>query len=266
MKRTIMILLSIIIFSGATTSFAGECGDVDGTPPVNILDIVHLINYKYKEGPKPDCGTVTDYDGNEYKTVTIGDQVWMAENLKVTHYRNGDPIPIEYGFAQWELLTTGAYCNYNNDAGYVGTYGRLYNWFAVDDIRGLAPEGWHIPTDEEWKQLEMYLGMSQEEADGVGNRGTDEGGKLKEVGTEHWENPNVGATNETGFTALPAGYRYWDNGVFAGMIGEAFFWTSTEGGAGNNAWGRYIDHSQSNILRYDIYLKQIGFPVRCVKD
>jgi uncharacterized protein (TIGR02145 family) len=133
-------------------------------------------------GTNPDNPTVpvvTDIDGNVYQTVTIGAQVWMAENLKVTHYRNGDPIPNVTDTAAWEGLSTGAYCEYDNDINNVATYGRLYNWYAVDDSRGLAPEGWHVPSDDEWKQLEMYLGMSQSEADDYGWRGTDEGGEVK---------------------------------------------------------------------------------------
>jgi uncharacterized protein (TIGR02145 family) len=106
---------------------------------------------------------VTDYDGNVYQIVLIGGQCWMMENLKVTHYRNGDPIPHVPNIGEWYGLSSGAYCDYNNDPGNVETYGRLYNWYAVDDSRNIAPEGWHVPTDDEWKQLEMYLGMSQAE-------------------------------------------------------------------------------------------------------
>src|SRR5665648_943598 len=107
--------------------------------------------------PTP-SGTVTDIDGNVYKTVTIGTQVWMAENLKTTKYRNGDPIPNITDATAWTNLTTGAYCNNNNDANYATTYGRLYNWYAVNDIRNIAPAGWHIPTKAEWTTLTTYLG------------------------------------------------------------------------------------------------------------
>ncbi|MEJ2629601.1 MAG: fibrobacter succinogenes major paralogous domain-containing protein, partial [bacterium] len=108
-------------------------------------------------------GTVTDIDGNTYQTVKIGDQWWMAENLKVTHYRNNDEIPNVTYWGDWHDLSTGAYCDYNNNEGNVSTCGHLYNWYAVNDSRNIAPEGWHVPTDEEWKELEMYLGMSRSE-------------------------------------------------------------------------------------------------------
>jgi uncharacterized protein (TIGR02145 family) len=187
----------------------------------------------------------------------------MAENLEVTHYRNGDPIPHVPDGGTWSGLSTGAYCNYANDPGNVATYGRLYNWYAVDDSRGLAPAGWHVPSDDEWKQLEMYLGMSQAEADDEGWRGTDEGGKLKEVGTTHWSPPNEGATNESGFTALPGGHRLIA-GTFDLMGNYAFFWSSTESSS-YNAQSRGLIYGNSNIFRSRSN-KHYGFSVRCVRD
>jgi len=267
MKKAIMTLLGIAVLVMPFSSFAGSCGDVDNSGSINILDVTHLISYLYNDGPEPDCGettgTVTDIDGNVYLTVTIGTQVWMAENLKVTHYRNGDPIPhITEGVYWWDL-TSGAYCEYNNDSDNVATYGRLYNWYAVDDSRNIAPEGWHVPTDEEWKQLEMYLGMSQAQADSTLVRGTDEGGKLKETGTTHWASPNTGATNESGFTALPCGYR-GNSGIYKSMGHNAYFWSSTEN-SGLNVWYRLLTNYYSEVYRY-YYGKKDGFSIRCVKD
>ena len=207
-----------------------------------------------------------DIDGNEYQVVEIGDQIWMAENLKVTHYQNGDPIPHLTSDSEWTSTSSGAYCAYGNNEDNVETYGRLYNWYAVDDSRNIAPEGWHVPTDDEWKQLEMYLGMSQSEADGTGMRGTDEGGKLKEAGTEHWNSPNTGATNESGFTALPGGCRY-GNGNYSGMGNYGSFWSSTEYNS-YHAWYRILNYTHSGVYRY-YYLssgKQDGFSVRCLRD
>jgi uncharacterized protein (TIGR02145 family) len=209
------------------------------------------------------AGFVTDIDGNTYRTVKIGNQWWMAENLRVTHYRNGDPIPHVTDAGAWAGLATGAYCSYDNDDAYVDNYGRLYNWFAVDDSRNIAPEGWHVPTDEEWKVMEMYLGMSQAEADAADWRGTDEGGKLKETGTTHWNAPNVGATNESGFFARPGGLRTL-NGIYNNIWYYAFFWSSTELNS-SNAWFRYLINSSAQVYRYSDY-KQDGFSVRCVKD
>jgi hypothetical protein len=119
-----------------------------------------------------DCGTVTDIDGNEYKTIKIGDQNWMAENLKTTHYNDGSDIPTGYSNSEWTQLQTGAYAVYDDDASNADIYGNLYNWYVVDDSRGLCMDGWHVPSDEEFKELEMVLGLSEEEADNEGWRGT----------------------------------------------------------------------------------------------
>jgi len=242
--------------------------DADGGGAINISDITYLVAYCFGGGPEPPycpnpCpSTVTDVDGNVYETVMIGDQCWMAENLKVTHYRNGDPISHVTDNSTWEGLSMGAYCNYDNDEDYVATYGHLYNWYAVDDSRNIAPVGWHVPTDAEWKQLEMYLGMSQSEADAPLWRGTDEGGKLKETGTTHWQSPNT-ATNESGFTALPGGYRYL-NGNFLSVGNYAGFWSTNVHG-GNSAWYRALANNLSEVYR-NYKERQYGFSVRCVRD
>jgi len=211
-----------------------------------------------------DFGTVTDIDGNIYQTVKIGSQWWMASNLKVTRYRNGDEIPKVSGSTAWAALATGAYCDYGNDANNVAVYGRFYNWFAVNDSRSIAPEGWHVASDDEWKQMEIYLGMSQAAADSFPAwRGDDQGGRLKEIGTTHWTNPNTGATNETGLTGLPGGSR-GNDGFFAYMRQYAHYWCSTESNVAN-AWSRSLGYDQSAIGRY-MYYKQGGFSVLCVKD
>ena len=244
----------------------GPIGNCDGDGSVNILDAVKIVNIILSLDA---CSELTDIDGNVYETVTIGDQVWMAENLKVTHYRNGDAIPNVTSNSEWENLTSGAYSNYDNDTDNVPTYGRLYNWYAVNDSRGIAPEGWHVPSDEEWKQLEMHLGMSQSEADDTGWRGTDEGGKLKATGTIAegdglWYSPNTGATNESGFSALPGGYRESDYGTFDGLSIYAVFWASTEYSS-LGAWTRYLSCNYAQGYR-DYSGQGNGFSVRCVKD
>ncbi|MFA4907489.1 MAG: FISUMP domain-containing protein, partial [archaeon] len=211
-----------------------------------------------------------DIDGNVYTIIRIGNQWWMAENLKVTHFRNGETIPNVTSNTEWNNSTISAYCNYENNEDYVATYGRLYKWYAVNDSRNIAPQGWHIPSDEEWKELEMYLGMSQSEADksgvpsGYGEwRGTDEGGKLKESGTVHWESPNTGATNESGFSALPGGFRY-HNSPFSNIGKGTIFWSSTEYGS-YYAWARVLDCNNSGVYRYTAG-KPGGVSVRCVRD
>jgi uncharacterized protein (TIGR02145 family) len=208
-------------------------------------------------------GTVTDIDGNTYQTIKIGNQWWMAENLKVTHYRNGEAIPNVTDNTDWAILTTGAYCNYDNNTVNIATFGRLYNWYALDDSRQIAPSGWHVPTDEEWKQLEMYLGMSQSDADNTDWRGADEGGKLKEEGTTHWISPNTGATNESGFTALPGGYRYFHGGIFGSMGYTGYWWSSTE--SSSNTWNRELRYDHSDVRR-NAKDKRNGFSMRCIRD
>ena len=195
---------------------------------------------------------ITDIDGNGYDTVHIGTQIWLKQNLKVTHYRNGDPIPNITDDIQWQNLTTGAYCDYNNDANNSTTYGRLYNWHAVGESRNIAPTGWHVATDAEWTTLTDYLG------------GADvAGGKLKEAGFTHWQSPNTGATNETGFTALPCGYRNLD-GAFLDIGNYGYWWDATEYDS-NYAWYRSMIYSLNYVYGYYVN-KEFGFSVRCVRD
>lgn len=196
--------------------------------------------------------------------VTICSQTWMLKNLDVDHYRNGDPIPEITDNTAWMNATEGAWCYYENNPANGDIYGKLYNWFAVNDARGLAPEGWHIPSDDEWKTLEMCLGMTQSEADATNWRGTDEGGKLREAGTTHWNSPNNGATNESGFTALPSSSRAFSDGQFMTFGWHCFWWSSTVYNA-NYSWSRLLNVGTTTILR-DGYNNRNGFSVRCVKD
>jgi uncharacterized protein (TIGR02145 family) len=204
------------------------------------------------------------HGGGDYATVTIGTQVWMQRNLNVDRYRNGDPIPHVSDPAQWAGLTTGAWCYYNNDQAMGAIYGKLYNWYAVNDPRGLAPAGWHVPSDEEWKTLAIALGMSQSEADQNGFRGTDEGGKLKEDSTAHWFAPNMGATNSSGFTALPASYRYTD-GTFSTSMGDQGYWWSSSEYSTAGARNRGLFSKEAGVLR-TWYYKHSGISVRCIRD
>ena len=205
---------------------------------------------------------LTDIDGNIYEIVKIGNQWWMAENLKVTRYQNGDSIPNITNSIIWPNVRTGAYSSYNNDTNNISTYGLLYNWYAVTDSRNLAPIGWHVPTDKEWQELEWHLGISQADSNETGWIGTDEGGKLKEVGTTHWFAPNTGATNSSGFTALPAGYRVYSNALFYGLGHCGYWWTSQPD---TSAWLRYLYFNSAKVGRFYGY-KYYGLSVRCVKD
>lgn len=209
--------------------------------------------------------TVTDIDGNVYQTVKIGDQWWMAENLKVANYRNGEEIPEVTDNSTWTSLSTGARCVYGNDANNADTYGYLYNWYAVNDSRNIAPDGWHVPTDEEWKELEMALGMSQSEADDTGWRGTNEGSKLAGRADLWYDSDleNEGAFGESGFSALPGGFRGY-NGEFFNLGYNATLLSSTEGST-EDAWYRHLYYNTSNIVRGSGY-KQYGLSVRLVRD
>jgi len=198
-------------------------------------------------------GSMTDQDGNVYKTVTIGTQTWMAENLRTTTYNDGTAIPNATDNDSWSSSwssSTGAYCNYHNttDTDTIATFGRLYNWYAVNTGK-LAPKGWHVPTDAEWTTLAPNASVS--------------GGKLKETGTKHWASPNSGATNKTGFTALPGGDRDYD-GAFLGIGGAGCWWGATEDFAAT-AWCRYMVYyaGAADRMYFD---KRVGMSVRCVRD
>ncbi len=221
-------------------------------------------------------GTVEDIDGNSYSTVDIGGQVWMTENLKATRYADGSPVPEKQSESEWDVLTPGdkAYCWYYSQKEHRQTYGALYSWAAASrgqagqdaipgEIQGICPEGWHLPGDAEWRQLEMELGMGASTVQEQGWRGESEGGQLKKTGTEHWAKPNKDASNEHGFTALPGGFRL-ESGAYFGISGNAFFWSASERDGGH-AWGRYMNYTNGDINRY-FYKKVYGLSVRCVKN
>ncbi len=194
-------------------------------------------------------------DENCTPPVIICNQAWMSKNLNVDHYRNGDTIPQVTDPDEWASLTTGAWCYFNNDPAYEATYGKLYNWFAVNDPRGLAPSGWHVPTDEEWTTLgNCIYNMGP---------GGNVGGKMKETGTEHWQSPNRNATNLSGFTGLPAGCRE-SYGGFTGIWWYSYLWSSTESSSGG-AWHRILQFYTGNMIRYN-WSKNCGYSVRCIRD
>jgi uncharacterized protein (TIGR02145 family) len=195
-------------------------------------------------------GMIKDIDGNVYKTVKIGTQVWMAENLKTAHYRDGSPITEIELDTQWSNAKKGAWCYYQNDSANNLIYGKLYNWYAVADTHHLCPTGWHVPGDDEWTVLADYLG-----GDGIA------GGKMK--ATTLWADTNNGADNFSRFTALPAGNRNND-GIFGSLGGIGYFWSSTELNS-SLAWFRYLGYYNSSVSRF-YYYKDYGLSVRCVGD
>jgi uncharacterized protein (TIGR02145 family) len=190
--------------------------------------------------------------------VTIGSQTWSARNLDVDHYRNGDIIPQVTDATQWTNLTTGAWCYYNNDPANGPIYGKLYNWYAVNDPRGLAPSGYHIPTDNEWTILTNYLG-------GLNVAGS----KMKETGTSHWSYPNSDATNSSGFNAIPGGFRDYSLGIFFSRTVFGYWWSSTSGAStsnfNTNKYYRQL-HSDSGVVTRDAFYASSGYSVRCIKD
>lgn len=189
---------------------------------------------------------VTDIDGNVYKTVTIGTQTWMAENLKTVKYNDGSPIPLVTDNASWSNLATPAYCWYNNEeTTYKNIYGALYNWHTINTGK-LCPTGWHVATNAEWKTMIAYLG------------GADAGNKLQEPGTAHWTNSNEGATNKSGFTALPGGLRV-NKGEFAALGEASYWWCSTE----DNPEARYVGYYDGGVERGS-NKKEFGLSVRCI--
>ena len=207
--------------------------------------------------------SVADIDGNVYHSIKIGTQIWMLENLKVTHYRNGDSIPNISNTTEWSNLSTGAYCDYDNDSLNSTIYGKLYNWFTIKDGRNIAPKGWHIPTHSEWNILEKYIDSSIDTTI-AGSQGTDIGCKLREAGISHWIQSTKEANNSSGFTALPGASRRGMTGVF-GRIGEfGHWWTSTEHPA-SGAWCRDLFYRSCKIGRGN-GLKETGFSIRCIKN
>jgi uncharacterized protein (TIGR02145 family) len=226
--------------------------------PLIVMGLV-LILSSCKKKEEETSTKITDKDGNVYTSVTIGTQVWMVENLKTTKYNDGTAIP-NVTDATWGNLQTDAYCWYNNDITNKTPYGALYNWFAAKSSK-LCPTGWHVATLEDWTTLVTYLG------------GIDvAGGKLKEKGTTHWESPNTGATNESGFQALRGGERSFGLGdaTFGALGFSGWFWTATAfpmeptwDHIAGYCWMMESGHGrcdQSNLWDID------GLSVRCVKN
>ena len=216
-----------------------------------------------KNGDPTTSYTVSDIDGNTYKVVEIGGRAWMVEDLRTTCFRDGEPIPHVPLQSEWRNLTSVAYCWYDNDTlePYSG-FGLLYNGYAVQSGL-LCPAGWHVPTDEEWQELEAYLGIDSADLPRQGWRGSDQGGMLKEKGTAHWNAPNKEADNATGFTGLPGGYRN-HIGLFHNLGVDGSWWSQTTSGTTDNIWYRRLAFDTGGIGRFNQNPKS-GFAVRCIR-
>lgn len=234
MKKLITLVLGIAFVFGCTSNNNSD-GDAS--------------TYNYSLG-----ANITDIEGNSYPTIVTNcsNQTWMQKNLNVSRFRNGDLIPQVTNSNTWTNLTTPAWCYYNNDPANGPLYGKIYNWFAVNDPRGLAPVGYHIPTDAEWTTFTNCLG-GQSLA----------GGKMKETGYSHWLTPNTEASNISGFTGLPGGFRNTGNSFQEfGYYGN--WWSSL--GTSTYAIPRKLNYNTGSISIIDAYDLPDGFSVRCVKD
>ena len=258
--KNLILLLSIIAFSinsiAQTNMYIRKTDGSIISIPITDIDSVFYINTT--------AAPVTDFDGNSYSTVQIGSQIWMAENLKTTHFADGTAISLITDNTTWANLgdndTDLAFCYYNNNAsGEATTYGALYTWAAAmkgsttESIQGVCPTGWHLPDSTDWNSLSAFLG-----GDAVS------GGKLKEAGTSHWTTPNEGANNESNFSALGSAYRRNDNGTFAGIKTMSYFWTSTSAST-SNAYTFKLSYLSATSAKQSM-LKSLGASVRCVKN
>jgi uncharacterized protein (TIGR02145 family) len=228
--------------TGDMLKFTGSSADVYKTVFMLVPDQTQTVTFNFIH-----CA---DADSNHYEVVQIDTMIWMAENLKTSKFMNGDPIPNVTANAEWKILTTAAYSDYAN----IPFWGRLYNFFAVEDSLKICPAGWHVSSDAEWTSLTTYLG-------GLGEAG----GKLKKNCTGLWQPPNVGATNETGFTAFAGGLRIDNTGDFNGIGLMGTWWSSSEGSSASTAWYRQVNYNNNNVNSGDVS-KKFGFSVRCVMD
>ena len=218
-----------------------------------LMGLLCLAGWCTKEDNNKPSGTINDKDGNIYTSVTIGTQVWMVENLKTSKLNDGTAITYVTDGSAWNVYTTPAYCFYNSEANNKSVYGALYNWYAVSTGK-LCPTGWHVPSYDELDALGIFLGY--------------EGGKLKEVGTSHWDSPNGGATNETGFTALPGGMcngytSPWD---FRSIGTFGYWWTTTDQSNDGYSYRTLMLMSLNSTFNVSGNIKTDGLSVRCIKN
>jgi uncharacterized protein (TIGR02145 family) len=196
---------------------------------------------------------VTDIDGNVYPVVQIGPDCWMGRNLEVTHFQNGDPIPEEPGNTVWASLSTPAYSTNPNADSLTNVYGRIYNWFVVDDGRGVCPVGWHVPSNTEWVDLKDRFGGASVA-----------GGAIKST-SSNWQAPNTAATNSSGFGAEPAGYRSASNGSFFEFRRQTIYWSSTPASSSSRALGERL-YFDDDLMNTGDFLRDLGTSIRCIKD
>lgn len=227
-----------------------------------IISLMCLLLMVSQNCTSPET-VVRDADGNRYRTVVIGEQEWMVENLKTTHYNDGTPIANVQDVTNWRNVDAPAYVWYENDSINKEPYGALYNWHAVGNSKGLCPAGWRVASDEDWKVLEQLLGMAPEQIEGTGLRGANEGAKLKEAGTTKWESPNEGASDDLGLNVIPSGRRD-SSGRFYDKGTGSTIWTSSETSA-SSAYYRHFANNVTTIGRNPGGDKKFGLAVRCIR-
>lgn len=262
---TVIMILSVVAQSQTIMRIHQSNGTVLQIP-LNSIDSITYAIISIGElptfNPALTYGSLNDIDGNTYKTIQIGSQTWMAENLRTTKYRNGTIIPQITDNIAWQNDINGGWNFYNNNSNNNYPYGKLYNWYAVANSNKICPEGWHIPTDNEWNILISGLDPSFT-AVISGTQSDSAGGKLKSTGIQFWLNPNEDATNSTGFSGLPGGYR-----LFGGSfdhIGKLGFWWSATDYDSNYAWARFLHYNDGAVDRLG-NSKPSGLSVRCLKD
>ena len=239
-----LLLLAVVIITIISCKKDDNNADNNNNNNSNTLTFNPNLTY----------GSMSDFDGQVYKTIQIGNQVWMAQNLNVAHYRNGDPVSEFTDAATWEGLTAGGYSYYNNDTASAEVYGKLYNFYAVYDPRELAPAGWHIPTIQELEELINYCGGYWDTTAQA----------LRETGTAHWSNMPLPGTNRTGFTGVGSGMRSWD-GSFTGIRYTGDYWSSTDA-SDYYDMDAFTVNIDGNIGWFGGADKRNGMAVRCVKD
>jgi uncharacterized protein (TIGR02145 family) len=241
-------IMEVVLQNGTTDSHSiSEIINVNFVSASNHscgADSVHNPNLTY--------GSMIDQDGNVYKTIVIGTQEWMAENLNTRTYRNGDTITNAVDINQWTNLSVGAWCYHDNNSQRECPFGKLYNWYAVADPRNVCPMGWHVPSNEEWTTLTDFLG-----GEAIA------GGKMKSTGIQYWLNPNGSATNESGFSGLPGRGRY-DDGSFEPLGYDGYWWSTSEY-ASSLSFRHYLLYTNS-YMDQDVMNKRCGFSVRCIRD
>jgi uncharacterized protein (TIGR02145 family) len=262
MKKILTIIASIALLNGIVTAqdsvYIYKLGAIQYKEAITKVDSVVFHKAAVLNN------IVSDIDGNSYKTIVIGKQTWMAENLRTAKYNDNTVIPNETSNSAWTSLSTAAQCTYNTNNDTLLIYGRYYNWYAVESKK-LCPLGWHVPTDFEWNIMVKYLDNTVDTNSSVtSGTGSTIGGVLKDSGLDHWTSPNTGATNASGFNAMPTGFRYMTDGTFIGAGGTTMFWSSSAPNT-PNAWTHRLWSNSALVGRIN-YDKHYGFPVRCIKD